>query len=82
MFSSQWKYVFSSRSGRMRVRPSRTAASAGFGSVAASTNHWSVRNGSIATLERSPCGTVWVSASIPSSQPCSSASVTTSSRAS
>ena len=29
----------------------------------------------MATLERSPCGTVWVSASMPSSQPCSSARV-------
>ena len=51
------------------MRPSRTASSAGPASFAASTYHWSVRNGSIATLERSPCGTVWVSSSMPSSQP-------------
>ena len=32
-------------------------AIAGWAKVLASTYHWSVRNGSIGTLERSPCGT-------------------------
>jgi hypothetical protein len=49
---------------------SSTASSAGFASVAASQNHWSVSQGSMATPERSPCGTVcgWSSISTEQAQ--------------
>ena len=40
----------------------RTASIAGFASVAASTYHWSVSQGSITTPERSPYG-VWMTRS-------------------
>ncbi len=41
-----------------------------------STYHWSVRNGSITTFERSPCGTTWVCGSIFSTRPFSSSRAT------
>jgi hypothetical protein len=36
----------------MRVRPSRTAASAGSASGAMRTNHWSLRRGSTTVAQR------------------------------
>ena len=56
IFSSQWKYTFSPLSGRIAVRPSRTASSAGPTIFAVSTNHWSVSIGSMTTWLRSPKG--------------------------
>ena len=55
--------------GLARRAPRRSPARA---SVLALTYHWSVRNGSITTLERSPCGTMCVCGSILSSRPVAS----------
>ena len=57
------------------MRPSRTAASAMKLSSLALTYHWSVRNGSIGTPPRSPCGTMWVCGSILSSRPAASSAL-------
>ena len=60
MFSIQVEIGLSQFFGMKLVLPSRTAAIAGFASSFAFTYHWSVRYGSITTLERSPCGTACV----------------------
>ena len=60
---------------------SRTAAIAGFASVAASTYHWSVSHGSITASPRCACGTACVCASIFSTRPSASRSATTCLRA-
>jgi hypothetical protein len=52
MFSIQWTYTASHRSGRMRTLPSRTAASAGAASGAVRTNHWSESRGSTTVSQR------------------------------
>ena len=52
MFSSQWMYTPSHRSGAMRMRPSRTAASAGSASGFIFTNHWSDSRGSTTVSQR------------------------------
>ena len=52
MFSIQLTYTASQRSGRMRIAPVRTAASAGFASGAIFTNHWSDRRGSTTVSQR------------------------------
>jgi hypothetical protein len=56
MFSSQLNQVFSQVSGTTPMSPERTASIAGLASVAASTYHWSVSQGSMTTPERSPNG--------------------------
>ena len=52
MFSIQWKYTASHRSGRMRTVPSRTAARQGSASGFMRTNHWSERRGSTTVSQR------------------------------
>src|SRR6185437_12152700 len=52
MFSIQFTYTASHRSGSTRSRPARNASSAGLASGAMRTNHWSDKRGSTTVSQR------------------------------
>ena len=69
MFSNQSKYIFSHDCGKKEIFFSLTALIASLDNFFASTNHWSVRNGSKISPDLSPKGTEYSYFSFFSSKP-------------
>ena len=79
--SSQWSYVFAHSSGMIRVRPSRTASSAGSASGFIFTNHCVEIIGSTMAPERCERGSVSMCGFVPRARPFSSSRFFTALRA-
>ena len=82
MFSIQCSYVRANRSGTKRMRPSRTAASAGSAIGAIRTNHCSEISGSMTVWQRWQCPTACGRTSVFTRKPPASRSRTLAQRAS